>query len=259
MKGRSLSIRSRFALNLVILIVLSGSLQAREKITIAVAANVQPAMQLLVRDMEKELDVDIEIIQGASGKLATQIREGAPYDIFASADMTFPTELFHSGLALAAPKPYATGILVLWTTRELTLDNTDLGVLSDPKVRRIALANPKTAPYGAAATEAMNYYHVYNKVKDKLVQGESIGQAEQFVETGNADIGFVAKSQVLSDAIKGKGKWREVDPKAYEPIVQGAVLLKHSKEHGAKAEACFNFLYSETAQKVFRELGYLVN
>ena len=158
------------------------------------------------------------------------------------------------------PEVYANGYLVLWTAKNDVKPTSDLGILLSPVVKKIAIANPKTAPYGVAAEDALKYYKIYDKVKDKLVYGENIGQAQQFISSQAADIGFIAKSLVLSDEMKGKGKWVDIESKAYAPIEQGAVILKHGREtNNSSAQKFYDFLYSPQAKSIFKKYGYIVN
>lgn len=237
----------------------SWATNAQNKVTIAVAANMQFVMEQLRADFEKESGIKVELITSSSGKLTSQIMEGAPYDIFVSADMHYPEELFKDGFATEAPKPYATGQLVLWTAKSDLILASDLKILLSATIKKIAIANPKTAPYGVAAEEVLKYYKIYDKIKDKLVYGENIGQTEQFIETQAAEIGFIAKSLVLTDQLKGKGNWVDIDPKAYSPITQGAVILKHGKETNSVATRKFyEYLYSSKAKPVFKKNGYII-
>ena len=127
-------------------------------------------------------------------------------------------------------------------------------------VKKIAVANPKTAPYGVAAEQILKHYNIYDQVKDKLVFGESITQTNQFILSQSADIGFTAKSVVLSSEMKDKGKWVDLDLKAYSPIEQAAVILKHGTEtNKASSEKFYNYLYSKTAEDIFKKFGYLIN
>lgn len=232
---------------------------AQNKLTIAAAANVQYVLNELAKEFESSTGIKSNIILNSSGKLTAQIKEGAPYDVFVSADMKFPQELYKSGFAIDPPKVYANGLLILWTTKASVKPVADLTVLTSDAVKKIAIANPQTAPYGEASVEAMNYYKVYDKVKNKLVFGESISQTNQYIISGSADIGFTAKSIVLADEIKGKGTWVDIDTRSYKPIAQGAVILKHGNEtnHDA-ANKFYDYLYSEKAKTILRKYGYVI-
>jgi molybdate transport system substrate-binding protein len=198
-------------------------------------------------------------VLGASGKLTQQIIAGAPFDIFISADTTFPEKLAAAGMAAQAPKTYAQGLLVLWSAKPGITPGADLKLLLAPQVQHIAIANPKTAPYGTAAEYLLKQYNIYNQIAPKLVTGESISQTTQFIATQAADIGFTAKAIVISDEMKGIGKWVELNRKDYPPIKQAAVLLKYGMQHNAKAAKQFyDFLYSARAKKIFEKYGYIV-
>jgi molybdate transport system substrate-binding protein len=233
---------------------------AQKRLTVAAAANVQFVMDELKKDFEKSSGTEMNVMLNSSGKLTAQIREGAPYDIFVSADTKYPEELYKSGFAVDSPKIYANGVLVLWTSRTDIEPFADLGILTSALIKKIAIANPQTAPYGAAAVEAMKYYNVYNQVKDKLIYGESISQTNQYILSQSADIGFTAKSIVLADEMKGKGTWIDLDSKSYKSIQQAAVILKHGNETNKEAvHQFYNYLYSEQAKNILRRFGYIVN
>jgi molybdate transport system substrate-binding protein len=224
------------------------------KLTIAVSANAQYAMQEIKKQYEKESGNILELILGSSGKLAAQIKEGAPFDVFLSADMEFPKTLFKEGLAIYPPKVYAYGSLVLWSAKNLEPLTIKTLLLPDLS---ITIANPKIAPYGEAAVEAMQYFGVYEKVQSKIIYAESISQVSQYISTKNADIGFTAKSVVMSPEMKGIGHWISIDKNSYKPIAQGAILLKSSKERNLRvAEQFYKYLYAEKAQNIFKKFGY---
>ncbi|HUP11191.1 MAG TPA: molybdate ABC transporter substrate-binding protein, partial [Niastella sp.] len=201
----------------------------------------------------------IDIVLGASGKLTQQIQNGAPFDIFISADKEFPQKLANNSYTIEAPKVYAQGLLVLWTVKPNIQPAKDLKLLLSAAIKNIAIANPKTAPYGSAAEYMLKKYGLYDKVSLKLVTGESISQTSQFIVTQNADIGFTAKTIVISKEMQGKGKWVELNAQDYPPIEQSAALLKHAKENNeAAARKFYNFLYSAKAKAIYHKFGYLV-
>jgi len=238
-------------------LLLSLTSVAQKKLTVAAAANVQFVLNELVKDFDNSTGIKTNIILSSSGKLTAQIKEGAPYDVFVSADMKYPQELYKSGYAIDPPKVYANGLLVLWTIQPGIKPVADLSVLTSDAIKKIAIANPQTAPYGEASVKAMNYYKLYNKVKDKLVFGESISQTNRYIISGSADIGFTAKSIVLADEMKGKGTWIDIDRKAYKPIQQGAVILKHGNETNSEAAKKFyDYLYSNRAKNILKKYGY---
>ena len=246
-------------LSVVFLLRMLYATAQENKVTVAVAANMQYAANKLKEKFEQETGIKIEIILGSSGKLTQQIMEGAPYDIFISADTKYPSELYKNKFTSDTPRVYAKGLLVLWTNKEGIDPSKDFTVLLSGSVKKIAVANPQTAPYGVAAEEILKHYNLYEKVKSKLVFGESISQTNQFIISQSADIGFTAKSVVLSDEMKGKGKWIDIDSKSYSPIAQAAVILKHGVEtNKTLSEKFYNYLYSKTAKDIFRQFGYIV-
>jgi molybdate transport system substrate-binding protein len=229
------------------------------EIRVAVAANVQFAMQEIKAGFEKETGIKIETILGSSGQLTAQITQGAPYDIFISADMKYPFTLFTNKLAIEKPKVYARGSLVLWTMNQNIKVDKILKQLFDKKIEKIAIANPKAAPYGVAAVHALKYFGIYDKIKDKLVYGESIAQVNQFIVSKTADIGFTSKSVVISPNMKGKGVWEEIDTSAYDPIEQGFVILKYGYDnHRKEAQAFYDFMFSQKAIKILKKYGYKI-
>ena len=225
-------------------------------ITAAVAANVQYAMEELKTDFGKASGIEVKTIYGSSGKLTAQIRNGAPFDVFISADMEYPDSLFAWGHAAEKPRPYAYGKLVLWTMKPLDLDK-GLGLLADPGVGKIAVADPKRAPYGREALKAMRKSGAFGQVEAKLVFGESISQVNQYILLGSVDVGFTAKSIVLATGNQGKGHWKEVDSAAYDPIAQGAVVCRYGKENHPGPSARFlDYLYSAPARAILARYGY---
>ena len=239
-------------------IFFGATLAFAQEIIIAVAANVQFAMQALEKAYEQNTGFAIKTIISSSGKLTAQIQNGAPFDVFLSADMKYPDTLFAAGFAEAKPRVYAYGSLVLWTMKEIDLSGGTKLLLED-KIQKIAIANPKTAPYGAEAIKVLKYYQRYENVMPKLVYGESIAQVNQYIFSRAADVGITAKSVVLSPEMRGKGKWLEIDPATYSPIAQGAVILKHgAKNHPQAARAFYDFLFSDTARKILKDYGYLL-
>ena len=226
-------------------------------ITIAAAANMQYAMEALKDTFEIQTGIRCELIIGSSGKLTAQIREGAPYDIFVAADMKYPEELENEGMALAPAQRYAKGTLVLWSMVEgLT---PAMEVLSTGAVNHIALANPKTAPYGRAARELLESYGLFDELEDKMVYGESISQTNQFILSQSAEAGFTALSVVLSPEMKGKGQWILLEDSLYSPIEQGVILLRHKTTTSRAAWQFFDYLLSEEAGTILKEYGYTVN
>ena len=213
----------------------------------------QFAIAALTQSFTETTGIPCELIIGSSGKLTAQIKEGAPYHLLLSADMKYPTELFKSGFADTSPQIYAYGKLVLWTmTKEI---QPSIHQLLSENIQYIALANPKTAPYGKAAIEVLQHYHLQEKIKAKLVYGESIAQTNQFITSKAAEIGFTAKSVLLSPHIKGKGHWVEIADTTYSPIGQGIIILKNkNKTFHQQAQQFYNFIFSPPAQSILKNL-----
>ena len=218
---------------------------------IATAANMQFAMKAITKAFTEKTNIKCETIVGSSGKLTAQIKAGAPYDIFVSADMKYPNKLYKDGLSSAKPKVYANGKLVLWSMKnEIRLN---IETIISNNINHIALANPKTAPYGKAAMETLDFYKFTNQIEDKLVFGESISQTNQFINSQAAEIGFTAKSVVLSPLMKGKGQWIEILDSVYSPIEQGIILLNDPTEDAKQFQA---FLFSEQGSAILKSYGY---
>lgn len=240
-------------------VIFSASLLAGE-ISVAVAANLSDVIEVFKAEFSKtNPNTKVNTVLGASGKFATQIKAGAPFDIFLSADMKFPESLYAEQLAVTKPVIYASGALAMMSAKGVDLSR-GMAILNDPNIQKIALANPKTAPYGTAAIEAFKNAGVYEKVEAKLVYGESISQAVQFSTTA-ADVGFVNKSAFYSESMKQykEGKdWVNVDAKLYTPIAQGIVILKQA-HNNAEAKAFYDFVLSAKAKQIFKNYGYLIH
>ncbi|QKZ14999.1 molybdate ABC transporter substrate-binding protein [Spirosoma sp. KUDC1026] len=238
---------------LFLLLLCSTGLQA-QSIRVAVAANAQFVMKSLGDAFQKQSGVKVEAIVSSSGKLTTQIQQGAPYDIFLSADMAYPATLHREGFTTAAPIVYAYGSLVLWTMGTLPL-SADLTVLKRSAVRHIAIANPATAPYGEAAVSLLKHKKLFDQVQPRIVYGESISQVNQYVLTGAAEVGITAKSVVLDPSLKQRGHWIDLPLRGYSPIAQGVVVLKRTQQPKA-AQQFIQFLRSATARRILLQFGY---
>jgi molybdate transport system substrate-binding protein len=225
-------------------------------LTVAVAANVQFAFKDLQAAFRRETGIAVKSVIASSGKITAQVRGGAPFDVFLSADMNYPKTLSKQGLASSEPVIYAYGTLVIWTLSDLDL-NSGLKVLADPKVTKVAIANPKLAPYGRAALQALAHYQIADAVRTKMVFGESISQVNQYIYSRNVTAGITAKSVVLSPAMRGKGNWIAVPQDSYQPIAQGAVVLKHGADNAAAdCKRFIRFLASPPARKILADYGY---
>ncbi len=214
----------------------------------------QYPMEALIKEFSKQSDVACEMVVGSSGKLTAQIQEGAPFHIFVSADHKYPLELYHKERTIAAPEIYAYGHLVLWTTKAGVVP--EVKALTSQNVAYIALPNPKIAPYGKATAEFLQKNNLWETVRQKLVYGESIAQTNQFIISGSADIGFTAKSVVLSPNLAQTGKWTVLDTDQYAPIAQAVVVLKNKSRFQTKAIQFQEFLFSKEAKEILENFGY---
>ena len=243
---------------LLLLVALMANLHAKD-ITIAVAANVSYAIDELKKEFNTLYpDIKVNVILGGTGKLVAQIQHKAPFDILMGANMMYPENLYKSGDAITRPIVYAQGSLAMLSTKKLDLSK-GLELLEDASIKKIAIANPKTAPYGVATVEALKNAKVYETIKSKFVYGESISQTVTYA-TKATDLGFIAKSALFSPKMahfKKDSNWVELDPKLYTPIDQGIVLLKHA-EKSTEASAFFTFILSKRAKVIFEQFGYLV-
>lgn len=250
---------SRLLVALASLLLLSSAFAAPEKLSIAAAANLVHALDALHAEFKRTApDVTLQVTTAASGTLFAQLKHGAPFDVFLSADTDYPQRAVAENLAAPASlRTFARGRLVLWTTRR-DLDITDLAVaLRSPALNKLAIAQPRTAPYGRAAEAVLRALDLWSVVAPKLVLGESISQTAQFVETGNADAGLVALSLVLAPRLAQHGRWHEVPPELYAsvPLDHAAVLTTRGAKNSA-AQRYLDFLTTPPAQKILHTFGY---
>jgi len=223
------------------------------KITVAAAASTQFAINEIARDFEKENDVKIEVITGSSGKLTTQILNGAPYDIFFSADMMYPQVLFEKNKCLSAPKIYGLGIPVLWSLdKELIFDEKGKFLLNE-NIKKIAIGNPKNAPYGRMAVKFYKDYGIYDSISLKLVYGESISLVNEYILNKTATIGVSALSVILSPQVSDKGVYMVLGEQ-YR-IKQGVVELNNNETSAIKTKF-LAYVFSEKGKKIFKKYGY---
>ena len=233
-----------------------------ENTNVAVAANFYAPLKNIAADFEKETGLKVRLVSGASGKIFAQIRNGAPFDVFLSADQTKPLALEKAGLGVADSRfTYAQGMLVLWSSQP-DLAVSDGEILRSKSFHRLAIANPKLAPYGAAAKDVLRRLKLYDSVKAKLVYGENIAQTFQFVVSGNAQLGFIALSQVIQLSRSGRfdfnsGSLWKVPSHLHAPIYQDAIVLQRAKNNPT-AKAFVQFLRSKQAETIIRSYGYQV-
>ena len=230
-----------------------------DEITIAVAANVSYAIEPLIKSFNRQNpECKVNIIMGSSGKLTAQIIHGAPYDIFLSANMKYPNRLYKNGLTLTKPRAYAQGALAILSTTKRNY-NKSISILKDNSISKIAIANPKTAPYGVATQEALKNAKIYKQLEKKFVYGESISQTVMYA-TKVADIGIISKSSLCSPQMKAYKEsvhWIEVNPMLYTPIDQGIVILKHAGE-SSNVKAFYQFMLGIEAKEILKSFGYNV-
>jgi molybdate transport system substrate-binding protein len=243
--------------------LVSQSAFAQTKILIGAASDLRFVMPEMVKNFNKaHPEIVVQVSYGSSGTLATQIEQSAPFDLFFSADSSYPKHLIEKGL-VAGDKDfqYAQGTLVVWYSKKsrLHLSRTDLGkglkLLLDPRIKKIAIANPVTAPYGRAAASALQKEEIYDQIKAKLVFGENIAQTAEFAETGGADIGILALSLAEAPEFQRKGDYFEVSKTDYPPLIQTLVLLKSSK-NPEQAELFKNFILAPGMKTVFAKFGF---
>ena len=233
---------------------------ADEKILIAAAANLNPAMGDICKGFEKRYPtIDTEISYGSSGNFFAQIKQGAPFDIFFSADTTYPARLEEEGLAVKGGSTiYAFGNIVLWIPKKSAFNpRKGLHLVLDPKVKKLAIANQRLAPYGMAAEEALRHYGLWDKVQDKLVFGESISQTAQFVQSGAADVGIIALSQAISPKMENEGDYWVIPAEAYNKLGQAYVVLQRGKEKPG-VKKFLEFVQGKKGKKIFSKYGYLL-
>jgi molybdate transport system substrate-binding protein len=232
---------------------------AAAEIKVAAASDLTFVFKDVVAGFEKQTGNTVRLTYGSSGNFFSQIQNGAPFDLFFSADVSFPRKLEAAGLTEPGSiYDYAKGEIVIWVPNASKLDlGKGLTVLLDPSIRKIAIANPIHAPYGAAAVAAMQHAGVYDQVKSKIVQGENISQAAQFVHSGNAEVGIVALSLALAPAMKNDGRYVVIPPGDYPPLIQAAVILKSSSEKEA-ARQFLKYLKEPATVALMQQYGFVV-
>jgi molybdate transport system substrate-binding protein len=240
-----------------IAVVLSGSVAAGQELTIAAASDLQAVLPQIAARYEATTGQTVRLTFGSSGNFLAQIQNGAPFDLFFSADIDYPTRLDRAGLAEPGSiDEYAIGRLVLWAPTRLGLDVREgLAALVRPTIRRVAIANPEHAPYGRAAVAALRAAGIYDQVQPKFVLGENISQAAQFVQSGNADAGILALSLARNPTLAASGTAVEIPTTLYPPIRQAAVIIKASP-HKDAARAFLRFMQEPWAQTMMNTFGF---
>ncbi len=254
---RAVSRFTAMTLILVCLFVAAQTAYAGEKIAIAAAADLKFALDEIVVLFNKAHPADrVETIYGSSGKFHTQIRQGAPFDLYFSADIAYPRALKAEGFAASEVRPYAVGRIVLWSPSR-DAGRMTLADLADPAIRKIAIANPKHAPYGKRAEEALKASGVWEKVEARLVYGENVAQTAQFVQTGNAQVGIVALSLALSPELSKQGSYALIPGTLHQPLEQGFIVTRRAAGNQL-AQAFARFMAEQEVRAVMMRYGFVL-
>jgi molybdate transport system substrate-binding protein len=239
---------------ITVLLLIASTASFAQDLKVAVAANMQGVIKVLGKDFKQKTGIGIEPIVGSSGNLSTQIKNGAPYDLFLSADMGFPESLFKEGFSLKQPEVYAYGSLIICSTQNIGFENWERVLLSS-RIKKVAIANPTIAPYGKAAQESLKLKGILDNIQSKLVIGESISQVNTYITSGVVDVGFTTRALIKDAEGKTTLYWKEIDPKSYTPIKQGMIILKQTKE-SANAQKFYDYMLSPAAKAILKEYGY---
>jgi len=240
-------------------LLLACGFASAQGVAVAAASDLQSALPPIVAQFEKETGQHVRLTFGSSGNFFTQIQNGAPFDVLLSADIDYPRRLERSGQAeRGSLYEYATGRLVLWTRTDSGIDvRLGLSVLTDARVRRIAIANPEHAPYGRAAVAALRHEGLYERVQQKFVLGENISQAAQFAQSGSADVGLLALALALSETLKSSGAYVEIPESWHQPIEQAAVVLASSRQK-ALARQFVDYLKKPDSVRILQSYGFAI-
>jgi len=255
----SVSVNSMRAIAVLLVVLLLASCGWAEEIVIAAAADLNQVLPLIAEQFERDSGNRVKLSFGSSGNFFAQIQNGAPFDVFFSADIDFPKRLEAAGLTEPGSLyEYAVGKIALWVPNGSGLDvGRGTSALLDPQVRKIAIANPVHAPYGKAAVAALQHEQLYDRVKDKLVLGENISQTFELVHSGNADVGIVALSLVMAPKVKDSGRFFAVPTSTYPPIRQGVVAIR-SSQHKEAAKAFIAYLKRPETITLLKQYGFEV-
>lgn len=255
------SIRALCSLAVLFLVTAcqTGTQSGAKTLTIAAAADLRYVMdEALIQFRKTNPNIDVRPVYGSSGNFYAQIRNGAPFDLFFSADMEYPRKLAHDGFAIEETVfEHAVGRLVVWVRKDSPLDVEKRGVeaLTDASVKHVAIANPEYAPYGRSAVAAMRKLAVYEKVRERLVLGENVSQTLEFIDSGLAQIGIVAMSLASAPAVKPRGRYWEIPLSAYPRMDQGGIILKRTQNREG-AEQFRSFILSDQGRAVFKQFGF---
>src|SRR5215813_8517642 len=245
-----------------ICLMCSASLPSRAaEVVVAAASDLGFAVKAIITDFERETGNKVRLSLGSSGTFAAQISNGAPFDVFLSADVAYPQDLEKKGLTEPnSTFVYAVGRIVLWVPKNSPVDIEKLGIeaLLEPSITKISIANPEHAPYGRAAVSAMQHFSVYDKVKNKLVFGENVSQAAQFVQSGAAQIGIIALSIAISDSMRASGKYWQIPVDTYPRMDQAGVILKQARkgDHLEASRAFMDMIRSPRGRAILERYGF---
>jgi molybdate transport system substrate-binding protein len=253
----------RFAA-ITLLIVAAATNAAAGEVVVAAASDLSFPIREIIAQFEKQSGHNVKLTLGSSGAFQAQIINGAPFDIYISADVDYVRDLEKRGLV--EPNTfytYATGHLVIWAPRNSPLNVEKLGIdaLLQPSAKRIAIANPQTAPYGRAAVAALRHYNLYERLTPHLVFGESVAQTGQFISSGAADIGIIARSLALSDPMRTAGRYWEIPQDAYPKLNHGMAILTQARKanHLEAARDFHNWFRNETSRAILKKYGFSVS
>jgi molybdate transport system substrate-binding protein len=254
-----LLMRSRALVLAVVVVLVACRPASAQSLTVAAASDLQSALPEIVARFEKDTGQRVRLTFGSSGNFFMQVQNGAPFDVFLSADIDYPRRLDASGEAeRGSLYQYATGHLVLWTRTDSGIDlRRGLSVLTDARVRRIAIANPEHAPYGRAAVAALRHEGLYERVREKLVLGENISQAAQFAQSGSADVGLLPLSLALSPALKSSGTYVDI-PEAWHPPIEQAAVVVASSRQKPLARQFIAYLKKPETVRILQSYGFAV-
>lgn len=245
---------NRFLLSIMLMFSLAAAPAMADQVLVAVAANFVPPFREIAMEFEKATGHNVQVAAGSSGAFFAQIKNGAPFDVFFSADDERPKLLEHEGLGVTGSRfTYAIGRLVLWSPDPRLVQGED--TLGSGSFKHLAIANPKTAPYGVAAMQAMQKLKVWEKLQPRIVMGENLSQTMGFIESDNAELGFLALSQVMDPKMKGKGSRWDVPNDLHEPIRQDVILLTKGKDNPA-AKALMEFVGGPQVKTIIERYGY---
>ena len=248
------------AVVMFLMICFSNNVRADEKILVAAASDLNFAMTEICRAFEKvHAGVKVEVSYGSSGNFYAQIKQGAPFDIFFSADASYPALLEDEGFAVKSQRQlYAIGKIVLWIPKKSALNpQKGLKIVLEPEFKKLAIANPKHAPYGRAAEESLRYYGLWDKVQDKLVFGENISQTAQFVQTGSADAGIIAMSLAVSPSMAESGSYWVIPAESYSMLEQGYAVLQRGKGKSS-VKTFLKFVQGKKGKKILSDFGFIM-